>query len=130
MGPKGPFGLSDSPVPVANLVVVEPIQGLRTVRLSPLDQPERSLAEDWRARALCAHSDPELWFSVGALEHRLAKKTCRACPVRRECLAYAMDSCVDDGICGGLTERERRWLRQRAGSGDWRALVPESAASS
>ncbi len=106
---------------------MEPTQGALRIRFGSPDHPERSSTEDWRARALCARSDPELWFSVGALEHRLAKKTCRVCPVRRECLAYAMDSCVDDGIWGGLTERERRWLRQQAGSGDWRALVPESA---
>ncbi len=108
--------------------VMEASEGRPQRRFRSSRGADPSAPEDWRARALCAHSDPELWFAVGALEHRLAKKMCRACPVRKECLAYAMDSYVDDGIWGGLTERERRWLRQRAGTGDWRALVSEPAS--
>ncbi len=79
--------------------------------------------QDWRSQALCAKTDPDLWFAVGSVEHKLAKRMCRACPVRQECLAYAMDGCMDHGIWGGLTERERRQLRRRAGRTDWRAIV-------
>jgi WhiB family redox-sensing transcriptional regulator len=79
--------------------------------------------QDWRAYAACADYDPDLFFAPGALEHKLAKKVCRRCPVRSQCLTYAMDEPVDHGIWGGLTERERRRYRRKAGSGDWRALV-------
>ena len=79
--------------------------------------------EDWRAVGSCAAQDPDLWFAVGAAEHKMAKKVCRECPVRRECLAYAMDKPVDHGIWGGLTERERRRYRRRAGADGWRSLV-------
>jgi WhiB family redox-sensing transcriptional regulator len=79
--------------------------------------------QDWRAYAACAGSDPDLFFAAGALEHKLAKRVCRTCPVRAECLAYAMDEPVDHGVWGGLTERERRRFRRQAGSGDWRALI-------
>ena len=79
--------------------------------------------QDWRAYAACAKSDPDLFVAAGAIEHKLAKRVCRACPVRKECLAYAMDEPVDHGIWGGLTERERRRYRRQAGSGDWRALI-------
>ena len=79
--------------------------------------------QDWRAYAACAGCDPDLFFAPGALEHRLAKKVCRACPVRYQCLTYAMEEPVDHGIWGGLTERERRRYRRKAGSGDWRALI-------
>jgi WhiB family redox-sensing transcriptional regulator len=82
--------------------------------------------QDWRALARCAEIDPDLWFAVGAREHKLAKKVCRACPVRTECLEYAMDVPVDHGIWGGMTERERRRYRRLAGSAGWRALIPRS----
>jgi WhiB family transcriptional regulator, redox-sensing transcriptional regulator len=81
------------------------------------------LDQDWRADGLCARSDPELWFAVGALEHKQAKSICRQCPVRRECLAYAMDGPVDHGIWGGLTERERRRFRRKAAGADWRSVI-------
>jgi WhiB family transcriptional regulator, redox-sensing transcriptional regulator len=79
--------------------------------------------EDWRAHAACAGFDPDLFFAAGALEHKLAKKICRRCNVREECLAYAMDEPVDHGVWGGLTERERRRWRRRAPGGDWRASI-------
>ncbi len=78
---------------------------------------------DWRARARCAGFDPELFFAAGALEHRIAKRICRACPVRAQCLAYAMEQPIDHGVWGGLTERERRRYRRVASEGDWRLLV-------
>ena len=79
--------------------------------------------QDWRAYAACAETDPDLWFAAGALEHKIAKRICRVCPVRIECLTYAMDEPVDHGVWGGLTERERRRYRRQAGAGDWRALI-------
>src|SRR5918997_826059 len=55
---------------------------------------------EWRAGALCSRFDPDLWFSPGALEHKEAKRICRSCPVRRECLSYALDTPVDHGVWG------------------------------
>lgn len=78
--------------------------------------------QDWRAQALCASADLNLWFAVGAVEHKAAKAICRRCEVRSSCLAYAMEEPVDHGIWGGLTERERRRTRRKAGS-DWRAAL-------
>ncbi len=78
------------------------------------------LDQDWRSQGLCARNDPELWFAVGALEHKMAKAICRDCPVQRACLAYAMEEPVDHGIWGGLTERERRRFRRQDASSDWR----------
>lgn len=79
--------------------------------------------QDWRAMGACSSTDPDLWFAVGAIEHKQAKRICRECPVRGQCLAYAMDAPVDHGIWGGLTERERRRFRRQAGAKDWRALL-------
>ena len=71
----------------------------------------------------CASMDPDLFFSVGATEHKIAKKVCRNCPVRGECLTYAMDAPIDHGIWGGMTERERRRYRRQAGTAGWRSLL-------
>jgi WhiB family transcriptional regulator, redox-sensing transcriptional regulator len=83
--------------------------------------------QDWRAHGLCAGSDPNLWFAVGAREHKMAKSICRSCPVRRECLEYAMEAPVDHGVWGGMTERERRRYRRLAGAEGWRSLLQASA---
>ena len=82
--------------------------------------------QDWRALGACSRTDPDLWFAVGAMEHKQAKRICRECPVQGQCLAYAMDAPVDHGIWGGLTERERRRFRRQAGAKDWRALLQTS----
>lgn len=83
----------------------------------------RALDQDWRALGECAERDPDLWFAPGAAEHKEAKRICRGCPVRFQCLEYAMDTPVDHGVWGGLTERERRRWRRLAGARGWRSLL-------
>jgi WhiB family redox-sensing transcriptional regulator len=97
-------------------VAREPGLGGATIAIAELDL----IDQDWRAHALCGAVDPELFFAVGALEHRLAKSICRDCPVRRECLDYAISAPMNHGIWGGLTERERRRHRLTI-SGFWPA---------
>jgi len=63
----------------------------------------------WVAQAKCRGVDPERLFARGAAQ-RAATVICRYCPVRRECLADALDHRVAFGVWGGLTERERRAL--------------------
>ena len=53
-------------------------------------------------------------------EHR-AKAICAICPVRIECLEYAVRTHESHGIWGGLNELERRLLireRERRAAGD------------
>jgi WhiB family transcriptional regulator, redox-sensing transcriptional regulator len=73
---------------------------------------------DWRHRAACRDEDPELFFPVsetgpGARQTAQAKVVCARCPVRAECLEYALENGLDHGIFGGLTERERRGVHAR-----------------
>ena len=68
----------------------------------------------WQTDALCAQTDPEAFFPEKGGSTRDAKRVCFACPVRDECLDYAMAHDEKFGIWGGLSERERRRLR-RAG---------------
>ena len=73
-------------------------------------------ALDWRAAAACGDVDPELFFPAAAsgvtyaLQVAEAKRVCAGCPVRAECLAYALDH-LPDGVAGGLNAAERRALR-------------------
>lgn len=64
--------------------------------------------EDWRAQALCAQTDPEAFFPEKGESPRAAKKVCQACPVRLQCLQFAVDHNQRFGIWGGLSARERR----------------------
>jgi WhiB family redox-sensing transcriptional regulator len=67
----------------------------------------------WEDRALCAEIDPELFFPDGqGTRPDNARRICAACEVRAECLAYAVEHPELEGVWGGLTERERRPLRQ------------------
>lgn len=73
---------------------------------------------EWRDRAACRNSDPDLFFPVGstgpALEEiRAAKALCARCPVQDRCLAFALETNQDAGIWGGATEEERRELRRK-----------------
>ena len=72
-------------------------------------------AQSWQERALCAETDPEAFFPEKGGSTREAKKICTGCEVKAECLEYALANDERFGIWGGLSERERRRLRRRAG---------------
>lgn len=65
---------------------------------------------DWMDSALCAQTDPELFFPDKGQPSYDAKRVCATCPVRTECLLYALANREEYGIWGGLTARERRAL--------------------
>jgi WhiB family redox-sensing transcriptional regulator len=67
---------------------------------------------DWFERALCAEVGPDPFFPKRGGSVAPAVSICRACPVRAECLAYAMD--VDDlhGVWGGMSEQGRKKARR------------------
>lgn len=72
----------------------------------------------WRRRAACRHvPDDQRWIfwpgrgDTAAAE--AAKAVCATCPVRADCLAFALDN-DEAGIWGGTTGRERRTMREAA----------------
>jgi WhiB family redox-sensing transcriptional regulator len=72
----------------------------------------------WRRGAICRDTDPNLFFPVGTTGFALmqierAKQVCSECPVRVDCLDYALETNQDSGIWGGTSEEERRVLRRR-----------------
>lgn len=81
-------------------------RGARLVAAIGADPP------DWRASAGCKGADPDLFFPERGESTGAAKAVCRECPVRRDCLEYALANVEKFGIWGGLSERERRRVRQ------------------
>lgn len=67
---------------------------------------------DWRAEAACRGAGPALWFPEPPHNAPDAKAVCRKCPVRAECLDYALSCGPMPGVWGGTSERERRGLRR------------------
>jgi len=70
---------------------------------------------DWQDRALCALFDTEAFSTEKGGSTRDAKKVCRGCEVRAECLEYALEHDERFGIWGGLSERERRRIKRETG---------------
>ncbi|MFE0786906.1 WhiB family transcriptional regulator [Streptomyces mutabilis] len=74
--------------------------------------------DNWREHAECRTEDPDLFFPIGttgpaALQTEQAKAVCRRCPVREQCLRWALDTGQSIGVWGGTSEMERRALKRR-----------------
>lgn len=74
--------------------------------------------EDWREKAACLEYDPELWWPIGTTgpavsQIQLAVTVCSRCEVRSDCLAYALDNSITEGVWGGLSEEDRRSHKRR-----------------
>ncbi|WP_052915702.1 WhiB family transcriptional regulator [Mycobacterium haemophilum] len=67
--------------------------------------------ERWQDQALCAQSNPEVFFPAKGGAVREAKEICLLCKVRIACLEYALQHDERFGVWGGLSEHERRSLR-------------------
>lgn len=79
----------------------------------------RHKADDtwWIAGARCIGEDPELFFPAGTSDAATeqtesARAVCLECAVRPECLEWALVTCQDAGVWGGLDEEERRAIRR------------------
>ncbi|MFF8481933.1 WhiB family transcriptional regulator [Streptomyces antibioticus] len=74
----------------------------------------RGIADtSWQARGACHGMDVEdaaVFFPLPRDHEAIAeaKKLCGWCPVRSECLDFALENVLKEGIWGGLTEAERR----------------------
>ena len=85
-------------------------------------------ADDWRDRASCRDTDPDLFFPVGTTGPALdqiaaAKAVCNACDAQDQCLEFALATNQEAGVWGGTSEEERRKLRKA-----WLARRRRSAA--
>lgn len=74
------------------------------------------MSEDWRDEAICAQMDGDFWFPNDGDWHtaQRAIEVCNTCPVRENCLQYALDAGEREGIYGGKTPRQRMRIRSAA----------------
>jgi WhiB family redox-sensing transcriptional regulator len=84
--------------------------------LAPVPKDE----DRWQDHAACRDLDQRLFFEAAhegsshrALRVRTAKAVCAGCPVRGECLSFALSGPERYGIWGGLTAGERALVAQR-----------------
>lgn len=68
-------------------------------------------SEDWTTLAACKGMPADLFFTERGKSTAEAKAVCAGCPVREQCLDYAMANTERFGVWGGLSEHERRRLR-------------------
>lgn len=70
--------------------------------------------EPWEADAACRnHPYPDMWFPERGEMAVHAKAICGPCPVRLDCLDFALRNRIRDGVWGGASARERRTMKPR-----------------
>jgi WhiB family transcriptional regulator, redox-sensing transcriptional regulator len=87
----------------------------------PRDRKSRTRPDwRWQDKAACRGLDIELFFGPDGergseREYREwnASQVCAGCPVRSECLDYAVDRPEKYGMYGGMNEDERKAERRR-----------------
>lgn len=66
---------------------------------------------EWMLHAACRNVDPELFYPDRGGPATAAKHVCAGCPVKTNCLDYALARGDNHGIYGGLNPWERHQLR-------------------
>jgi WhiB family redox-sensing transcriptional regulator len=69
----------------------------------------------WMEEAACRGSNPDVFFPARGDSTEDAKKVCRDCPVRQDCLDHAIEKRELQGVFGGMSVRERRVEVKRRG---------------
>jgi WhiB family redox-sensing transcriptional regulator len=69
---------------------------------------EGPIHQEWVERAACAGAGPDMFFQLKGGSNLPAKAVCATCPVRQECLDYAVGQPEQWGVWGGMDRNERR----------------------
>jgi WhiB family transcriptional regulator, redox-sensing transcriptional regulator len=77
----------------------------------------------WRSLAACRGEDPAIFYpeptsgrpsrKVQPEEYAAARGFCRSCPVRLDCLDFALTTNQDDGMWGDRTPNQRKEMRRK-----------------
>ncbi len=84
-----------------------------TEDLSPAIPPAYDAEHEWMLGARCREMDPSEFFPSDGVGVEVARRVCEDCPVRTDCLEYALTYRIDHGVWGGASERERRRILHR-----------------
>lgn len=69
--------------------------------------------DSWKALGACRGLSTELFFPENDKDAGPAKAVCATCPVRPECLDFAIKNRQGNGVWGGTSEQERRDIARR-----------------
>lgn len=86
--------------------------------MAALAQLEAPLSTEWQQRGRCRATDSEVFFPPAHFEHKperearetAAKAICVGCPVRIDCLTWALAVREPHGVWGGASEGERKQM--------------------
>jgi WhiB family transcriptional regulator, redox-sensing transcriptional regulator len=67
---------------------------------------------DWAVSALCKKHPEVDFFPPDGSGVTAAQRICEKCPVRAECLEYALSNQIEHGVWGAVSERGRRKMIQ------------------
>ena len=85
------------------------------INLLPLDEQEL----DWMKQSACRGVSPDVFFPAdenrGNKVYAKAKTICKHCSVSWECLEYAVENGIKEGLWGGRTPGERRGMLKKDG---------------
>jgi WhiB family redox-sensing transcriptional regulator len=75
-------------------------------------------AVDWMSEALCLSADPDLFFPEPGRDDnpqrtQAALRVCRDCPVKADCLRWALETEQQWGVLGEKTASQRTRIRNR-----------------
>ena len=81
-------------------------------------QPPTTWSTEWQRQGLCRAGDSSVFFPPAHFERKpereareaRAKTICARCPVREECLSWALAIREPHGVWGGRSESERKQL--------------------
>ena len=71
----------------------------------------------WAADAACRGLETSFFFPERGDSTSSVKAVCRECPVKGECLRYALESREKFGTWGGASENDRRRMQSAIGKG-------------
>jgi WhiB family redox-sensing transcriptional regulator len=94
--------------------------------MASLSHLQQALPTDWQQQGLCRVEDATVFFPPAHFEHKperearesKAKAICARCPVRLQCLDWALATREPHGVWGGYSESERKQIllgRRKAG---------------
>lgn len=83
-----------------------------TARRVTIVRPENLVSPKWMEQGSCRGYSPDTFFPSDGVGVIRTQRICAACPVRAECLEYALVNHIEHGVWGGTSERERLRIRR------------------
>ena len=74
-------------------------------------------SELWRILRACRSKPVSFFFPSNVADYKKAVSFCNKCPVKQECLNYALENEIVYGVWGGTGEKDRRVILSKKTKG-------------